>query len=112
MSDTTTNHTPGPWKALKGNQDDPERWGVCQNIDGEPNWLIATVENGAPGDKMKTEGINAQLIAAAPELLEACKAWLDLMYQTGKTHHELYWGEVLKTREAIAKALGSTGEER
>jgi hypothetical protein len=38
---------------------------------GDVGYLVATIENGAPGDFCDTEYANARLIAAAPELFEA-----------------------------------------
>jgi len=54
-------HTPGPWKASlrHGNSDE---WEIMSPSDG--NWKVATVD---------TIKANANLIAAAPELLEALK---------------------------------------
>ena len=66
-----TQHTHGPWIALTGLDDDPQRWGVY--VDGAMHYHIATIENGAPGDTLDTESSNARLIAAAPELLEALR---------------------------------------
>lgn len=65
-------HTPGPWKMIKGADDDETRCAVVQD-NGDKEWLIATVENGAPGDCLATESANAHLIAAAPDLLAALK---------------------------------------
>lgn len=56
-------HTPGPWTASMGTEDDNERWCVLN----EAGYLLATVENGAPGDTLETEEANARLIAAAPD---------------------------------------------
>lgn len=70
-------HTPGPWKALNFDPypDDavePHRW--CVVADGKLHeYVIATVENGQPGDCCETEGATARLIAAAPDLLAALK---------------------------------------
>lgn len=76
MSERTMKHThtPGPWKPLKGADGDETRWVVVQNVDGGREYLIATIENGAPGDYLETEGMNARLIAASPIMLDALKA--------------------------------------
>ncbi len=66
-------HTPGPWKAGKGVEDDETRCFVTQDIEGKPPFLIAEIQNGAPGDCLETEEANARLIAAAPDLLNALK---------------------------------------
>jgi hypothetical protein len=71
-AETETQHTPGAWIAVKAdiNGDDPNRWAVC--VDGDPQYFLATIENGAPGDTLDTEEANARLIAAAPDLLKGC----------------------------------------
>lgn len=66
-------HSPGPFKASKGDEDDPNRWLVL--ADGPVPYLIATIENGQPGDTLVTEGHTAQLFAAAPKMLQALKDW-------------------------------------
>jgi hypothetical protein len=79
-------HTPGPWKAIQadlhGDPDAPDRnrWSVC--LDGEVPFLIATIENGAPGDTLKTEEANARLFASAPDLLAACKRLLAAIHDS------------------------------
>lgn len=61
-------HTPGPWKAVKGiSATDPMRCGVAA-VRGETEYLVATIENGAPGDWCSTEEANAHLIASAPDM--------------------------------------------
>ena len=62
-----TKHTPGPWMARKGAEDEPERWIVVADNGTRP-YHIATIENGQPGDTCETEGHTARLIAAAPEM--------------------------------------------
>lgn len=57
--------------------EDENRWSVlASNTKGD--FFIATIENGAPGDTMATEEANARLIAAAPDLLDACQQILSL----------------------------------
>lgn len=68
-------HTPGPWVASKGVDDEPDRW--CVLTDGGHQYFIAEIHNGAPGDTLETEGANARLMAAAPDLLAACKKAAD-----------------------------------
>lgn len=70
----TEQHTPGPWKAHRGVEDDTTRWIVTQAIAGHPKYLIAEIHNGAPGDSLETEEANARLFAAAPDLLGALTA--------------------------------------
>lgn len=66
--------TSGPWKASKGVEDEPDRWAVV--VDGPIEFFVAEIQNGAPGDTLRTEAENAFLMAAAPELRAALKAWL------------------------------------
>lgn len=66
-------HTPGPWTYTVGADDDETRCIVHQK-DATRDWIIAVIENGAPGDSLDTEKANASLIAASPELYGACKA--------------------------------------
>ena len=40
---------------------------------GDRSYFVATIENLAPGDTMEMEEATAHLIAAAPDLLEACR---------------------------------------
>lgn len=64
-------HTPGPWVAPKeqGNLILPKRNWEDQQIGAIANGMQILVY---PCDTMETEA-NARLIAAAPDLLEACK---------------------------------------
>lgn len=66
-------HTPGPFRTHQGDEDGPDRW--CVVVDGPKPWLVATIENGAPGDTLETEGANARLFAAAPDLFALAKAY-------------------------------------
>ena len=61
--------TPGEWIAIKGSDEDTERWGIY--TDGSKHYHIATIENGALGDTLDTEEANARLIASSKDLLEA-----------------------------------------
>jgi hypothetical protein len=57
--------TPGPWTAIKGVEaSDDMRCGVAA-VRGDKAYLVATIENGAPGDVCDTEYANARLIVAA-----------------------------------------------
>lgn len=107
-------HTPGPWNAVRadlhGIEPDPMRCAIAAIHDGK-EYIIATIENGVPGDFCETEEINAHLIAAAPDLLEACHK---LVYQfqnwVQETEQTEVWPGVSiaveKAKQAIAKAEG------
>ena len=104
--------TPGPWKlmpfsdslridsqgsivAFGANKDN-----LCMVCQGED--LMA---------KWEEERANAQLIAAAPELLEALQSLVidydEFRFKTHRHHHPQN-PMMLKARKAIAKALGET----
>jgi len=85
------NHTPGPWTA---DWDDDGQWYV--NIGG-----CYTSGNALRGDSGECiESANARLIAAAPDLLEACldaRGWFPINGPAAKTRAKL--------DAAIAKAM-------
>lgn len=64
-----TKHTPGPWQVADG-----RHLGICVCIEGPP---LEWVEDNPPAPICEMFDLNwqanARLIAAAPELLEACK---------------------------------------
>jgi hypothetical protein len=83
-------HSPGPWR-LK--QVGLEVWGADKRV-------VANPDIGASSEiSDETKRANAQLIAAAPDLLEACKAALAYF-------HDAKAGPCEALRAAIAKAEG------
>lgn len=96
-------HTPGPWKWGKGVEDDPTRCFVTQGIPGRAEFLIAEIQNGAPGDCLETEVANAHLIAAAPDLLAALKDLVESLNNDLDDKQAAAWDA---GRAAIAKAEG------
>lgn len=98
-------HTPGPWKVDEC--EDAHGHYTIRHADGTPNGdtqrqLIATVYYHD-----KEESVNPELIAAAPDLLEACKARLecDTVFEQGTSE----WSQAVHCadammQEAIAKA--------
>jgi hypothetical protein len=109
-------HTPGPWLAIKGIEDGDElRCGVSA-MRGDMGYMVATIENGAPGDFCDTEFANARLIAAAPDLLEALIACRDQFDFYAREHHLAGKHHKAETNErfafiatqAILKAKGAT----
>lgn len=99
----TSKHTPGTFVAVKGMEDEPDRCGVV--VDGPRQWIVAVIHNGAPGDTMETEGWNAHLFAAAPDLLDACRLALSVMRAHGIVDMSEKFAESELTA-AIAKATG------
>lgn len=93
-------HTPGPWEVAG-----PSSNGKCLRIfAGEYVGII-----GGSDQSMRTIQANADLIAAAPDLLEACKSFLDMWHRAGPmgSHQwEKFDGVVRQCRMAISKATG------
>ena len=102
------NHTPGPWTHQRSgrnshmmnkpgwNHNDPMQ---CALSVYGVNYRILTLEDEFPGVRTREEQeANARLIAAAPELLEACKAAQRVIEFFLTTHNTI--------NKAIAKAEG------
>jgi hypothetical protein len=97
----STKHTPGPWGPLTLLPDNLEI-GIDYPDGDDRDHYLATVTCGDP-DELQA---NAQLIAAAPELLAAL-AWIDRLVSRdeGCDGDDLEAISV-KARAAIAKAIG------
>jgi hypothetical protein len=106
MSETARTHTPGPWavEQIEERAGRPDRWVVVSKhySDEEP---------GICGDHSKHWALtedDARLIAAAPDLLEAClgaRSLVEELEAGGQPDVRRYgWGDTL--RAAIAKAEG------
>ena len=108
-------HTPAPWYRIPRG-DEWSRWGrgdigtkepKPETMDGDNWWTVASV-NGLRDEA----DANANLIAAAPELLEAlidaeaklCVAEYHL--DRGEDDSIMFETEILNARAAIAKARG------
>jgi hypothetical protein len=78
-------HTPGPWRMGEQCQNEREK--------GELHYPIMWPDCGCGAHVFREE--DARLIASAPELLAACKAWLDF--------YKLPCAPADITRAAIAK---------
>lgn len=106
-----TQHTPGPWQAVK------DQFGGtvgATRIDAANGHAVAYArERGPNGHDGEA---NARLIAAAPELLEALKELARLVHQNNALQHAGIevsadaWGQMYQVtneaRAAIAKAEG------
>ena len=88
-------HTPGPWRYCKTNGSPTHGEHV---IAGAKPGYLAEVRDCGSGDV----GANARLIAAAPELLDALVAAVELI----ETISPIEGDTVRHARSAIAKAVG------
>ena len=86
-------HTPGPW---------------VYDFDPDGNRHVVYSDDGKVTElRFKDAEANARLIAAAPDLLEACQRMVKWAedWKAGNTHPHDDW---LFARAAIAKAIGGT----
>ena len=113
-------HTPGPWEI-----ESPTMAGSHRIVIGAYGFgsVAAASLNGAPlvqsklspdspyyGQQIPTMEANARLIAAAPDLLEACKdiaTILDYGAVGGKPSEPILFETYHKLKRAIAKATGA-----
>ena len=105
----TAKHTPGPWRM---------KYDVAghYNVFGPDRTFI--VEVAAHGGSAP-DNANARLIAAAPELLEACLSMTNLLQATivkyvgnGTILTDAEWDQVGQARAAIAKAEGRSRDNQ
>lgn len=89
-------YTPGPWKVVGDEFCEPWKTDVCTERDNECV-LVASVRIAPP---VGETGANADLIAAAPDLLEALKAIESCLSPYDNDY------AAQKVRAAIAKAEG------
>lgn len=101
---TQVQHTPGPFEAIKGAEKGDDLRCAVAAVRGDYRYLVATIENGAPGDICDTEWANAQLFAAAPELLEALEEAIEWDGHDSEGVPAVWLN---KARAAIAKARGA-----
>lgn len=89
-------HTPGPWQFL------PHRASLVHSVVSQNSGIICEVYISEP-DKIAADA-NANLIAAAPDLLEACQQLMEF-WDNGTPVHP--GAEIVDdVRRAIAKATG------
>lgn len=77
-------HTPGEWIVIKGAAEGDDMRCAVVVQQGKMQYLVATIENGAPGDFCETEEANANLIASAPKMraeLDDMQATFDLRWE-------------------------------
>jgi hypothetical protein len=106
-------HTPGPWIV---DEDGASIYAKDTHNPDTGDWLICEIEAGCNNSGLgngEEDEANAHLVAAAPDLLEACKQALELLTGTGQDgtlgHHPDNPVPAL-LRAAIQKATSTTGE--
>lgn len=119
QQDSRTTHTPGPWY-FDGDNDDGRIGIYAGGADGAPmvadTWGLRHYklpDEGCHNISESEEIANANLIAAAPDLLAACEELVSDARALGRDWEEEVegmWPDLLKTIEnaiaAIAKARG------
>lgn len=100
-------HTPGPWHVggpCKEWVNDSRNMNICR-----VNATVSVTPLGKTvGDGDASRNANAHLIAAAPELLEACKTWAEMWrnnYPDPDDFERTAW-QFRQIEEAVAKAEG------
>jgi hypothetical protein len=107
-------HTPGPWKIAYSDGSGPEYITASNQSIATLRWGCSCCKDTPDSfdDMSEEEQANAQLIAAAPELLEALEivaASLDeaiSLTDEGKAFNQRWQREYSQARAAIAKAKG------
>lgn len=109
ISTEKVSHTPGPWTAERNDDDECYSIGTRANVPvGQRS--VCLVHFGYDEPAESEQHANARLIAAAPELLAACKA-LDVALCNGfDTQDDRMAGRkaLIAAREAVAKAEGKS----
>jgi len=97
-------HTPAPWE-IEGTT---KRGNPHIITAGKKGWVIAEITNQELGGKYdltpERSEANARLIAAAPELLEACQSVLDKWHSKSSNFHKKEPEYLDTIRKAIQKA--------
>lgn len=99
-------HTPGPWEAV----DEPDLDFPEVLADGWPVFLPGPIDGTRPDRTREVASANARLVAAAPDLLAACKRALAVLENLER--YEFAPGYSVAETEGIlegviAKAVGS-----
>ena len=97
-------HTPGPWSIheTKGNGGNiSDRVEIAGPEEGRRKHLVASIY----GFKLPEGQANARLIAAAPEMFEACTLAMDVMNNEDATGLDLYECRLILTRACTLPKL-------
>lgn len=113
-----TQHTPGPWDASSFQEGDLAQTYYVTNNDGRRVCLIAgygerkRYRSPKCDDALNAEDVaNARLIAAAPDLLKACRLMLDAVNEHHKDGSILWVNPGETAWELLTDVIGkATGE--
>lgn len=110
-----TKHTPGPWEFFR---DESKRELYCGNIipNNKKVPVCRIIDEGVAGvDKQEWEA-NAALIAAAPDLLKACKAMFkaadEIAAEFIKKERAVNWGIINDAYSANTAAIAKAEPKR
>lgn len=104
---TKHKHTPGPWHVCEGNShliSDAHHMTVAEARQIVSGNLRTMKTEYVPGHQM--QAANARLIAAAPELLEALRGFLEMPYpMAGQTMSQQTASDIQRHREVAREAI-------
>lgn len=83
MKSETVKHTPGPWIFAYGSV-----YRGDETINDENAPRIALMDRNEPTTQPTERDANARLIAAAPDLLEACRVACAALNEAGEKYYE------------------------
>lgn len=95
-------YTPGPWEINTVEADDDGD--LCLMVWGDTQAVCALIVDDDEGWDRETAEANARLIAAAPELLEACKAAKEYC---GKPFNEINGADAERVYKLCAEAIAA-----
>lgn len=103
-----SNHTPGPWEVHDGGSDTPTICKVNPDANGGRGGcnILAFWGGSSIHEHEREQTMN--LIAAAPDLLEACEKALDKFKEAHDRGDLSTFEEMEACRKAIAKTKGET----
>ena len=104
MTTPNTKHTPGPWF-------------TCEQVKQPHPHALVGIGNGSthvayvsvtPANAFEADA-NARLIAAAPDLLDACESVID-WWEEHENDGQVIPGHIQACMAAVKKAIGGNGE--
>lgn len=101
-------HTPGPWVLAVGGLNKNN----CFAIQSDDGWLVGYTiprvkiekQHAVPIEPTEEDRANGRLIAAAPDLLDACRCALASLIEIAEDHDINHISTIRELQEAITKA--------